>query len=116
MRAIQKEDGKAGEMVAKLMIVWADISQVADRSLQEALTGVGARELALALHRADEMITEKIRSNISQRAVATVDEEASLMLAPGKEDIEDARDGIVRVLREMNEEGELVFAKEQYDV
>ena len=114
--AIQKEDGKAGEMVAKLMIVWADIPQVADRSLQKALTGVGTRTLALALHRADEMIAEKIRSNISERAVATVDEEASLMLTPEKEDIEAAREGIVRGLREMNEEGELVFARGQYDV
>ncbi|MHC4430319.1 MAG: FliG C-terminal domain-containing protein [Planctomycetota bacterium] len=115
LRAIEKEDREAGEMVSKLMVVWADIPQVADRPLQEALTQVGARELALALHRADEVIAEKIRSNISEQAVAAVDEEASLMLAPSKEDVEAARDAIVWVLREMNEKGELVFAKEQYD-
>jgi flagellar motor switch protein FliG len=115
LSAIQKEDGNAGEMVAKLMMVWEDIPQVADRSLEEALTGVSARGLALALHWADEVIAEKIRSNISEQAVATVDEEASRMLAPGKEDVESARDGIVRVLREMNDEGDLLFTKEQYD-
>ncbi|MHC4425984.1 MAG: FliG C-terminal domain-containing protein [Planctomycetota bacterium] len=110
--AIQEKDDKAGEMVANLMIVWEDIPQVADRSLQEGLRGVDAKKLALALHKADEVITEKIRSNISERAVATVDEEASLMSAPKKEDVDGAREEIVGVLREMNEKGELAFVEE----
>lgn len=112
LSAIQEKDDKAGEMVANLMIVWADIPQVADRSLQEAVRGVDAKKLALALHKADEVITEKIRSNISERAAATVDEEASLMSAPKKKDIEGAREEIVRVLREMNEKGDLAFVEE----
>jgi flagellar motor switch protein FliG len=110
--AIQGKDDKTGEMVANLMIVWEDIPQVADRSLQEALRGVDAKKLALAFHKADEVITEKIRSNISERAVAAVDEEASLMSAPKKEDIEGAREEIVRVLHQMNEKGELAFIEE----
>jgi flagellar motor switch protein FliG len=109
LSAIQRKDDKAGEMVANLMIVWEDIPQVADRSLQEALRRIDAKELALALHKADEAITEKIRSNISERAAALVDEESSLMAAPKKKDIEDAREEIVQVLRQMNEKGELAF-------
>ena len=110
--AIQGKDEKAAEMVAKLMIVWEDIPQVAARSLQEALRGVDAKKLALALYKADEVIVEKIRSNISERAAATVDEETSLMAAPKKEDIEGAREEIVQILREMNQKGELTFEEE----
>jgi flagellar motor switch protein FliG len=110
--ALRGKDDKAGEMVANLMIVWEDIPQIADRSLQEALRGIEARKLALALHKADEAITGKIRSNISERAGATVDEETSLMSAPKKKDIEDAREEIVRILREMNEKGDLSFVEE----
>lgn len=110
--AIRGKDDKAGEMVANLMIVWADIPQITDRSLQEALRGVDGNRLALALHKADEMIAEKIKSNISERAAAMVDEEASLMAAPKKKDIEDAREAIVQVLREMNQKGELAFVEE----
>ncbi|MBL7188350.1 MAG: hypothetical protein ISS70_18650 [Phycisphaerae bacterium] len=110
--AIKERDADVAEMVGNLMIVWEDIPQVVDRSLQEALRGVDAKKLALALRKADEEITQKIKSNISERAVATVDEEASLMSAPKREDIEDARTDIVRVLREMNENGDLAFVQE----
>jgi len=109
---IREKNGETGEMVAKLMIVWDDIPQVADRSLQESLRGVDSQKLALALVRADEAIVQKIRSNISERAAAALDEEASLMSAPRKEDIEKAREEIVQVLREMNEKGELAFIEE----
>ncbi len=110
--AIKEKDDKTGETVANLMIVWEDIPQVADRSLQEALRGTDAKKLALALVKADETIVEKIKSNISERAAATLDEETSLMSAPKKQDIEDARNEIVQSLREMNEKGELAFVEE----
>jgi len=110
--AIREKDGEAGEVVANLMIVWEDIPQVADRSLQEALRGIDAKKLALALLKADEAITAKIRSNMSERAAATLDEEASLMSAPKKKDIEEARKEVVQVLRKMNERGELAFMEE----
>lgn len=110
--AIEEKDGDTAATVANLMIIWEDIPQVADRSLQEGLRGVDAKKLALALQKADEVIAEKIKSNISERAVATVDEEASLMSAPKKEDIEGAREEIVQALRELNEKGELAFVEE----
>lgn len=112
MTAIKKKDNSAAEMVANLMIVWEDVTQVADRSLQEALRGIDAKQLALALQQADEAINEKIRSNISERAAAAIDEEASLTKDPKNEDIEDAREEIIQVLRKMNEKGELAFVEE----
>ncbi len=110
--AIQGKDESAGEMVAKLMIVWDDIPQITDRSLQEILRKVDAQKLALALHKAEEIIINKVKSNISERAAATLDEEASLMSTPKKQDIIDAREEIVQSLREMNEKGELAFIEE----
>ena len=110
--AIRGKDDKTGEMVAELMIIWADIPQVTDRSLQEALRGIDSQKLALALHKSDEAIIEKIRSNISERAAEALDEETSLMSAPKKEDVEQAREEIVQVLRQMNEKGELAFIEE----
>jgi len=109
---IHEKDNEAGETIANLMIVWEDIPQVADRALQQALRGIEAQRLALALVRADEAIAEKIRSNIPERTSAMVDEEASLMSAPKKEYIEGARENIVKVLREMNKKGELTFVEE----
>jgi len=110
--AIHEKDDEAGKQVANLMILWEDIPQVADRSMQEVLRGIDSKKLALALVKADEAITKKIRSNISERAAATVDEETSLMSTPKKDDIEQAREEIVAALRERNEKGELNFIEE----
>lgn len=110
--AMQEKDAQVGEKVNSMMILWEDIPQVADRSLQEALRGIDERQLALALHKADDAINQKIRSNISERAAALVDEETSLMSAPKKEDITQAREKIVDALRQMNSKGELTFVEE----
>jgi len=110
--AIQEKDNQMGQQVTNLMIVWEDIPQVADRSLQEALRGIDERTLALALHKADEAIIQKIKSNVSERVAAMVDEETSLMSAPKKDDVNQAREKIIGALREMNSKGELAFIEE----
>ena len=112
LEAIQQKDAHAGETVTSLMIIWEDIPQVADRSLQEGLRGVDSSKLALALVKADQLIADKIRANISERAAATLDEEASLISSPKREEIEEARAEIVQALRQMNEEGELSFVED----
>jgi len=112
LEAIQQKDKEAGEKVMNLMVVWEDVPQVGDRSLQEALRGIDERQLALALHEAGDEIGDKIKSNISERAAAMVDEETSLMSAPKKEDIRQAREKIVKALLDLNRKGELTFAEE----
>jgi flagellar motor switch protein FliG len=109
--AIKEKDSSAADKVAELMITWEDISLVADRSMQQALRGIDAKKLALALNNADATIAKKIRSNISERANTMIDEETSLMAAPKKEDIAAAREEIVKILRETNIKGELTFVE-----
>lgn len=104
---IAKDDEESAAMVKRLMITWEDITLVADRSLQEALRSVDTGKLALALYGADEDIAQKIRSNMSERAVTMLDEEISLMQEPLDREVLDAREEVVRPLREANEEGTL---------
>ncbi len=104
---IGKNDEETAAMVKRLMITWEDIPSVADRSLQEALRSVDTGKLALALHGADEDIAQKICSNMSDRAVSLLDEEISLMQEPLEKEVLNAREEVVRPLREANEEGTL---------
>ncbi len=113
LQAIQQKDPEVADKVTNLMIVWEDVALVGDRSLQQALRGIDERQLALALHEAPEQMTRKIKSNISERATARVEEEKSLMSAPKKEDVAQAREKIVVALRELNQKGELSFEEEQ---
>jgi len=104
---IGKNDEETASMVRRLMITWEDIVSVADRSLQEALRSVDSAKLAIALYGASEDIAHKIRSNISARAMAMLDEETSLMQEPLEKEILDAREEVVKPLRDANEEGTL---------
>ncbi len=112
LAAIKEKDEEAGKMVTQLMIVWEDIPLIAERSLREGLRKINTQKLAVALMKADETITKKILSNISEGAAATVDEEISLMSLPKKEAIAKAKEEVVEVLRDMNEKGELIFIEE----
>ena len=109
---IKEKDAQAGEMVTRLMVTWEDIPQISDGSLREALRGIDARKLALALAKSGGAVTIKIKSNISERAAAMLQEEASLMSAPARGDVEAARENIVGVLQEMNRKGVLEFVEE----
>lgn len=107
LEELQKHDEETSKTVRNLMITWDDIPTIADRSMQEALRSVESSKLAIALYGASEVITEKIRKNISERAVAALDEEISLMQDPLEKEVIEAREECVVPLREANEQGTL---------
>ncbi len=104
---LSKHDEETSTMVRRLMITWEDIPSIAERSMQEALRAVEPGKLAVALYGADEDIVQKIRSNISERAAAMLDEEISLMQEPLEKEVLDAREEVVGPLRDANEQGTL---------
>ena len=106
---IKNHDEEMLATVRRLMVTWNDIPSIADRSLQEALRGIDANRLAVALYGADEQIAKKIRSNISERAAAMLDEETGLLQEPLPKEIAEAQDEVCKPLRDANEEGKLRF-------
>jgi flagellar motor switch protein FliG len=98
--AKRRKDDKAVETGHDSMTVWEDIPQVADRLLQKALEGVDAKKLALALVGADFALVQKITSNVSETVAAALNEQASHLSDAPKEDVEEAREEIARILRE----------------
>ena len=109
--AIQKQHGRAGEIVADLMIVWEDIPEVADESIRQALSGIDTGKIALALAGADERIVRKIRTCLPESESAALESEMLGTLASRGKDVGQARDSIVHILRELNARGELSFAE-----
>ena len=113
---IRGQDRHSGEMLADLMIFWEDIPQISDRSLQKVLRKIDIKKLALALVKADKQLIQKIQSNTTEPMAAVLNEQMLLVSAYEWEDIEQAREEIVDVLREMNEKGELAFIEEYCEV
>ena len=102
---ISKHDEETGKMVRNLMIMWEDIPSITDKSLQEVLPAVELKQFAIAMYGADEEIVQKIRSNISNRAAESIDEEMSLMQDPLEEEILEAREQVIQPIRDANEKG-----------
>ena len=111
--AIEEHDEDTANIVRALMVTWEDIVKIEDRSLQEVLRKIDAGILAKALYGADAVIAAKIRSNISERVAEMVDEEASLMAEPRKKEILEAKEEVVKPLREANEAEQLAFIEEE---
>ncbi len=109
VESLTERDSDNAKAVQELMVTWDDINFVAERSLQEALMSVDTRKLAMALVDADEQTVERVHNNISERARAMLDEEVSLLSTPKGREVEQAREEILNVLREMNTRGELQF-------
>ncbi|MGC9453838.1 MAG: FliG C-terminal domain-containing protein [Phycisphaerae bacterium] len=109
LEGLNQTDPETCKLVRNLMLIWEDIPRVADRSLQEALRTQEPQTLAMALYEAQPRIAKKIRSNISERVAALVDEELSLLSSPKPEKILEARETILEVLRDMNAKGELTL-------
>jgi flagellar motor switch protein FliG len=104
------EKGKEGsERILKLMVIWEDLPAVADRAMQEILRTIDSRKLALALVNTPDDVKTKIRSNMSERASAMLEEEASLLSSPKPDDIRAAREAVLDTLRTLNAKGELAF-------
>jgi flagellar motor switch protein FliG len=109
VESLIEKDGEAAKSVQDLMVIWEDINLVGERSLQEALMSVDSRKLAMALVDAEELTLERINNNMSERAQAMLEEEVSLLSDPKAAEIEEARENMLKVLREMNKRGELEF-------
>ncbi|HOT71678.1 MAG TPA: FliG C-terminal domain-containing protein [Anaerohalosphaeraceae bacterium] len=113
LKEIEGRNKETAKTVKALMVTWEDIIKIEDRSLQQVLRNVEPTILAKALHGADPAIAAKIRSNISERAAQMVDEETSLMGEPRKKEVLEAREEVVKPLREANEAEELLFIEEE---
>lgn len=113
---IKNRDDGTANTVRALMVTWEDITKIEDKSLQQVLRNIEAGILAKALHGADPIIGEKVRSNISERMSQMVEEEAQLMGEPRRKEVMAAREEVVQPLREANEQENLAFIEEEAEV
>lgn len=112
LQQIQGRNENTAATVKALMITWDDIPKIDDKCLQGLLRQIEAGVLAKALYGADPLITQKIRTNISERLSQMIDDELTLLGEPRKKDVQAAREDVAKPLREANESEKLVFIEE----
>jgi len=108
-------DPELADEVRSRMFVFADIVLLEDRALQLVLRGVETGPLALALKGAGEGERNAVLRNLSERARENLNEEIDLLGPVRMSQVEEARSGIVQVIRRLEESGQITIRREDED-
>src|SRR6476661_2953210 len=111
LEGLETEDGELADEVRNRMFVFEDIQNLDDRSIQLVLRAVDAKELSVALKGVDQKVRNKIMKNMSERAAANLAEEIQLLGPIKLKTVEEAQAGIVRVIRTLEESGQIDMAR-----
>lgn len=108
---LEAYDEELAEQVRSRMFVFEDVVTLDDRSVQLVLRQVDSRELATALKGVREEVRRRILENMSGRAVEHLLEEIELLGPVRLKTVEEAQAGVVRVIRSLEEAGEIVLTR-----
>ena len=110
---LEPANPQLAEEIRRLMFTFDDIARLDDRSMQRLLKEVDQKELARALKAAAEAVAQKIFANLSERAQTMLRQEIEYLGPVRLRDVEDAQGKIVRIVRALEEAGEIVVLGKQ---
>ncbi len=111
LEGLENKDSDLADEVRQRMFVFEDIAGLDDRSIQLVLRQVDSKELAVALKGVRQEVRSAITRNMSERAGANLLEEIALLGAVRLKTVEEAQGAIVRVVRALEESGQLVLVR-----
>ena len=111
LEGLELSNEELADEVRQLMFVFEDITTLDDRSVQLILRQVDNKDLAVALKGVQSSVKDKIKANISERAGEALMEDISLMGPVRLKDVETAQGAIVRVIRSLEEAGQIVLSR-----
>lgn len=108
---LEHHNEELADEVRSRMFVFEDIVTLDDRAVQLVLRQVDAKELATALKGVRAEVKQKIMRNMSERAAQNLEEEIVLLGAVKMKTVEEAQGAIVRVIRALEESGQVVVTR-----
>jgi flagellar motor switch protein FliG len=111
VEGLEALDASLADEVRSRMFMFEDIVELEDRSVQLVLRQVDTGELALALKGVSETVRNKITSNLSERAAENLIEEVEILGAVRLTQVEEAQQSIIRSIRELEEQGQIMVRR-----
>ncbi len=105
------KDPMLADEIRKLMFVFEDIVFLDSMSIQRFIRSVDSKDLAVALKATTPDVSEIIFQNMSQRMQETIRSDIQYLHNVRMRDVEEAQQRIVAVIRQLEDEGELVISK-----
>jgi flagellar motor switch protein FliG len=98
------------EIIRKHLFTFEDFVQLDDRGIQAIMREVSNDTLTLALKAATDELKEKVFRNISSRAAEVIKEDLEVMGPVRLSDVEKSQSEIIKIVRKMEEEGNIFIA------
>lgn len=117
MDIIRETDGDLGDRIQDLMFVFDNLADVDNQGIQALLREVSSESLVLALKGADDLVKEKIFSNMSKRAAEMLRDDLESRGPVKLSDVEGAQKEILAVARRLADSGDIALGgkgAEQY--
>jgi flagellar motor switch protein FliG len=109
LEGLERSDPDLADEVRQRMFVFEDITTLDDKAIQLILRQVDSKDLAVALKGVKSEVRQKIMRNLSERAAQNLSEEIELLGPVRLKTVEEAQGGIVRIIRSLEESGQLVL-------
>lgn len=106
-----KQDPLIALNLERNLFAFEDLTQLDDRAIQKVLREVEQQELATALRGADNLVQDKIFRNMSKRAGTVLKEDIEFMGPVRVADIMQARKNIMDIVRQLEQNGDIVIAR-----
>lgn len=112
LKALENKYPEMAEQVRDMLFLFEDILRFTDKTVRKLLTEVDTSELAVVLKNADETIRDRITSNLSKRAKATLLEEIEFLDSVSSDREEEAQKAICGIFAQLDQSGELEMLDE----
>ena len=106
---LEQIDPEMAEEVRAKLFTFEDIVSLDDRAVQQILRQVDTRGLAVALKGVEDVVRNKVLGNMSSRASENLLEEIDMLKGIRAADVKEARTDIVKVIRTLEESGDIVI-------
>lgn len=104
-------DPELADEIRQLMFIFEDLTLLSDRDLQEVLRQVEVQTLAYAVKGVKSDVQDAVMRNLSERARENLLEEAELLGAVRRKDVEEAQNQVIQVIRRMEEAQEITIVR-----
>lgn len=111
LESLERNDPKLANEIKKQMFVFANITQLDDRSIQRVLREVETKDLGLALKGANEEVRERVVHNMSERAAQMLEEDMASHGPVRLRHVEEAQGRIVSVIRNLDAAEEIIISR-----
>jgi flagellar motor switch protein FliG len=106
---LDAEDPELADAVRSRMFVFDDIARLDSKDVQEILRTVDGKRLAMAVKDVPDDVRDSVYENLSERVLATLQEEVEFLGAVRVKEAETARREVVGMIRQLDDDGRITI-------